>query len=282
MPEPCRSGRGGKRGTGEQADRPDWTSAQGRPALHRSDPRCTAARSASWWRAVSSGRTRGDRFWAGLASAGGRETGSSSRPCITGMCSNWAVEGIARSGHGNGPQRPLPRPPTRPRRADYYSGVVEYPGNVFVNIVHSWVATEQVQRGIHPADRHTGRGRLQLRHVLVPTRLEEARSSPGRAGTTTPCLRSRPSSTRCAPEASRSARSSTAASRADVSSGSCLGRRQGSRGSTRFLSAKLRSASRPSTGHLWYALPCSGRNGTENESNRMGWSRSRYQYATLM
>ena len=23
---------------------------------------------------------------------------------------------------------------------DYYSGVVEYPGNVFVNIIHSWVA----------------------------------------------------------------------------------------------------------------------------------------------
>ena len=53
---------------------------------------------------------------------------------------------------------------------DYYSGLVEYPNGMLVNIVHSLGRAQQVQRRVHPADRHEGRHRLQYGHLLVPPR----------------------------------------------------------------------------------------------------------------
>ena len=63
---------------------------------------------------------------------------------------------------------------------DYYSGVVEYPGNVFVNIIHSWVAPGKFNEEYTRLDRVQGRRRLQLGDVLLPSRVEETRPAAGR------------------------------------------------------------------------------------------------------
>ena len=60
---------------------------------------------------------------------------------------------------------------------DGYTGVVEYPGNVFVNIIHSWVSPTKFNEEYTRLIGTKGGGRLQFRHVLVPA---STRSSPTR------------------------------------------------------------------------------------------------------
>ena len=98
---------------------------------------------------------------------------------------------------------------------DYYSGVVEYPGGVFVNIIHSWVAptkfNEEYTRLIGT------KGGVDFNSGIFSYRPDQKKQDrvghSAAARSTTRCWRSRPSSTRCAPAPSRSAPSSTAAPR---------------------------------------------------------------------